>query len=824
MPAIRMNHRGAWSALMCVVILSLAASALAEVKEPQLASARARELWLKGSDLILAGDFAGALPTLEKIEGVEPGNREVGSAIAWMREAQELAAGREMLRKETFEFFVQRSKKFASEAREAAALAAKNPPKADAASDKSKKKRDSASPRRSRDAADDEGVAVEPADEEVLGIAPGAETPGEKDTGTGDGPSFEEVDEESAGYKWSRALRDAISAMYNAKDEAEFRKEPWLAEIVENVLVEINRYKSEDAWADASALYSYLQTLYPDVKDYEEGYKFCVKRAHLDFVYGPKSEWRRELRDVTPTVIPQIIERIEEDYVEDADLKKLCREGLDHLLLLVQAESLSETFPTLGDRDVVRNFVVRLEGLKKSRVEDRPALRGRDVSALFGRILVANKESGLRLPESVLVDEFVAGMLEPLDEFTSVIWPSEVEEFNKHTRGEFVGVGIQITQEIGKHIRVETPLEDSPAYRAGIKPGDFITAVDGKSTLNMTINQAVSEITGEPGTKVTLTIMDPITEKSRGYTLVREQIKLRTVRGNVRDESKPTGWDYIIDAESRIGYVRVSGFMDRTVEDMSAALEQLRDDGCRGLILDLRFNPGGLLTSAVKMSELFLNEDEPIVRTKGRSRQQNMEITSKNYRRFGDVPLIVLINDYSASASEIVAGAVSGLKEACVVGTRSFGKGSVQNLIPIADNRAFLKLTTAYYYVYDADLAEDPWYCLHRKKDSKMWGVEPHVEVKVIPTETSKILRLRRERDLLKGKDGGQIPKEVLERRPTSQPEDPLPEDPNPGVDPQLETALNLMRIKLLSKQPWAMPPRETRALSRSDRKVKNES
>lgn len=804
MHSLYMNRRQ--GRLIGFLALFIAAvPAIGQVKEPQLASAQAKELWLKGSDQILAGDFASALPTFERLEQIEPGHDEISSAITWMKKARELAESREGLRKETYEYFVSRVHKHVREAREAAL----NPPIADATPSKTEKEFQA-----SKGSKDDSEMT------EVIQT----KKPTEKEDPTAedaDGEGDEEEEEEDAGYKWSKALRDSLNAMYNAQSEESFRKEPWLKEIVDNVLVEIDRHKEKNEWADALALYSYLQTLYPKDKQYEEGFKFCAKRAHLDFVYGPKGEWRRQLRDVTPDTIPQILDRLEDDYVEDVDLKKLCTEGIEHLRLLAQAESISEAFPTVGDPNLVSHFVKRLEGLKQNRIDAKARMSARDVEAVFERVLAANADSGLKLPESVLVDEFVSGMLEPLDEFTSVIWPAEVEEFNKHTRGEFVGVGIQITQGDGKYIRVETPLEDSPAYKAGIKPGDLIMAVDGKSTLDMTINQAVSEITGEPGTKVTLTIKDGLTEKVRDYVLNREQIKLKTVRGNTRNDSSLTGWDFMIDPQNHIGYIRVSGFMDKTVEELQSALEQLQDQGCRGLILDLRFNPGGLLTSAVKMSELFLDHDEPIVKTKGRSRQQNMEIAAKTGRRFGSVPTIVLVNEYSASASEIVAGAVSGLKEACIVGTRTFGKGSVQNLIPIADNRAYLKLTTAYYYVYDADLPEDPWYCLHRKPQAENWGVEPHIEVKVIPTEQNKILRLRRERDLLKGKDGGEIPKEVLERRTTSQPEDELPEDPNPDVDPQLESALNIMRIKLLSNQPWAMPPREMRAISRSDTVMK---
>ncbi|GJQ25499.1 MAG: hypothetical protein HBSAPP02_05310 [Phycisphaerae bacterium] len=775
-----------------------------DITEPALASASARELWRKGSDQVLSGDFKSAVRTLEQVQSIEPGHAQISSVLGWLKEAERLEANREKLRTEVYQYYVDQALKAAKEAREWQAMTpaqreetlkkerADKKAKADAAKQADGDKKDEDA----KPTANDEGK-----DDDATAVAPDAGEMDEADLGAA--PDTDKLDDK--GYKWSKSLAYAQAAMANAASEEEFRKETWLKEIVSNVLVEIERHKEKREWRDAAALYSMLQGIFPKNKDYEDGFDYTSKRAHLDIVYGPKSTWRNDLRGVTAGSIAQILDRMDEDYVEEPDFKKLCLNGLEHLIILAQAESIASTFPTLGDKDLVDHFVSRLNGLIKHRVKAKASFNARQVRSVFNTVLDANNDS-LRLPEAVLVDEFVSGMLEPLDEFTSVIWPSQVDDFNKHTRGDFVGVGIQITQELGKPVRVESPLEDSPAYKANIKPGDLITHVDGKSTIDININQAVNLITGEPGTKVVLTIEDSVSKKSRDVSLIRQHIKLRTVRGMVRDETRATGWDYFVDPDSKIGYVRVSGYMDKTVEDLEHALDQMEDEGCRGLILDLRFNPGGLLTAAVKMCELFVKERDPLVQTKGRNRQQNMEILARADSRFNR-PLIVMVNEYSASASEIVAGALAGLQEACILGVRTFGKGSVQNLIPIMDNQAYLKLTTAYYYVYDKNRPGDPWYCLHRKKESETWGVEPHVTIKMIPMELSKVLRLRRERDVLKGRDQAEVPREILERRAASQPDEELPKDPDPDTDPQLVAAVNMMRLKLMSKQPWVLAP-----------------
>jgi len=751
---------------------------------------------------------------------MEPREPQLASVVDWVEQVQTLEDSREAYRQSLYEHYVAKARRAMGQARGEIPLDKEDLEKGDNWREN----------RLVPDEAEDLVDRIEPAEPPIgpTGDSGDKKDIGDKENGAdgagaADDPSESPADDEekSRSYLWSKALDYATGAFATCAVEDAFRRETWLLEIVSNVLREIDRHKSEHEWRDALFLYDMLKTIFPDNEDYEQGLKYCRLRAHFDYIYGPKNDWQADLREVSTNTVREICGRIEDDYVNSVDFAELCNRGIEHLIVLAEAESLVETFPSLDDADLVSHFVNRLRAQQKKNDRNRGRMNYRDIYHVFKRVVLEANRDSIRLDERVITDEFVGGLIEPLDDFTSVIWPAEVEEFNKHTRGEFVGVGIQITQEIGKPVRVESPLPDSPAYRAGIKPGDFITAVDGTSTEDMTITQAVRFITGAAGTKVTLTILDPIVDQSRQVELVREKIKLRTVRGDRRDDNKPTGWDYMIDPANRVGYIHVSGFMDNTVRELDEALQQLRAEECRGFILDLRFNPGGLLTTAVQMCELFLGEDENIVKTDGRSREQHMVIRAKYKDNYGDLPMIVLVNEFSASASEIVAGALAGLKEACVVGTRTFGKGSVQNLIPISDNRAYLKLTTAHYFVPDEDTA-DGWYLLHKEEDSEAWGVEPHVVVKLIPHELRKILRLRRERDVLKGKDQDDVPEDVLERRPTSRPTEELPEDTNPDTDPQIEIALNMMRIKLLSDQPWALAPRKQRVLTHANAQEKD--
>jgi carboxyl-terminal processing protease len=256
-------------------------------------------------------------------------------------------------------------------------------------------------------------------------------------------------------------------------------------------------------------------------------------------------------------------------------------------------------------------------------------------------------------------------------------------EMQVETSGSFGGLGIEITLR-DDVLTVVAPIEGTPAYRAGIQPGDRILKIEGLSTKDMQLADAVKRMRGKPGSKITVTIVREGWTEPKDFLITREQIRVQSVKNN--------------QLEPGIEYVRLRQFQEQTSNDLETALEKYAKEGkIQGLVLDLRNNPGGLLTSAVEVTEKFLEPGKLVVYTEGRVRNQNMRFSSNAKRAFTDFPVVVLVNQGSASASEIVAGALQDWGRAVVLGTQSFGKGSVQTIIPLSDGSG-LRLTTAKYF------------------------------------------------------------------------------------------------------------------------------
>jgi carboxyl-terminal processing protease len=275
------------------------------------------------------------------------------------------------------------------------------------------------------------------------------------------------------------------------------------------------------------------------------------------------------------------------------------------------------------------------------------------------------------------------GMLAGLDKHSQFMNPELYNEMRVETEGEFGGIGIEISMK-DNLLTIVTPMDGTPADRAGIKPNDKIVKIDGELTRDITLMEAVKKLRGKPGTKVVLTILREKEKQLLDFSLTRDIIKLKSIK-----EAK------VFD--DNIGYIKLVEFRENSVRDFDGAFKGLEKKGIDSLILDLRNNPGGLLNSAVELTERFLPKGEMVVYTKGRIKSQNIEFRSKYPRPFLDYPMVVLVNGGSASGSEIVAGALQDHKRAILVGAKTFGKGSVQTVIPLRDGSA-MRLTTSKYF------------------------------------------------------------------------------------------------------------------------------
>ena len=277
------------------------------------------------------------------------------------------------------------------------------------------------------------------------------------------------------------------------------------------------------------------------------------------------------------------------------------------------------------------------------------------------------------------------GMLSGLDSYSQFFGEEELADLKVETEGEFEGLGIEVVVKKGM-LKVISPIVDSPAMRGGILAGDIILKIDGKPADDMAFREIIKSLRGEPGSYVTLTVLHIGEAEPVDITIKRAKVQVISVRG-VR----------IVDEEHKVGYLAITNFQDHTMEDLKTAIADLKNLGVKSIVLDLRFNPGGLLNVAIEVSDQFLKKGI-IVSTKGR--EESEDITYKAHRSgaLTKYPMVVLVNNGSASASEIVAGAIKDNKRGVLAGTKTFGKGSVQSLIPIEDGKVALKITTARYY------------------------------------------------------------------------------------------------------------------------------
>ena len=325
--------------------------------------------------------------------------------------------------------------------------------------------------------------------------------------------------------------------------------------------------------------------------------------------------------------------------------------------------------------------IIHAEDIPIPEAGELPVDQIRTFAEVFAKI---KKDYVENVEDGTLLENAIKGMLEGLDPHSSYLDEDAYLDLQEGTSGEFGGLGIEVGMEDG-FIKVISPIDDTPAQKAGMQSGDLVIRLDETPVKGLSLNDAVTRMRGEPGTDITLTILREGEEKPLKITITRDVIKVKSVRTQT--------------LEPGFGYLRISHFQSRTAEDARAGLQQLKQDNngnLNGLILDLRNNPGGILSAAVGISDLFLDKGL-IVYTEGRIDDSKLKFNAKPADILDNAPMVVLVNAGSASASEIVAGALQDHKRAIIMGQKSFGKGSVQTVLPIS-NAAALKLTTARYF------------------------------------------------------------------------------------------------------------------------------
>jgi carboxyl-terminal processing protease len=577
----------------------------------------------------------------------------------------------------------------------------------------------------------------------------------------------------------------------------------FVKEIFQKVIDKAAELELKGKWLDAYiSCYAWLQAIDPNNKAYSDYANQLIDKASIvaSFQDSPCETSQERFQGIKKEMFIRAIEALNANYVSTIDYSKMASDAAKRCQLLAEvmatsfsrnllpiqsANKGSEISFTPPDVNELNAWSVALAAVLdeiKSTSEEANGFTKDKFIEVFERVLSLNNAT-VQLPRPALIAQFAEAAFAALDPYTVMVWPREVNDFEKMMTNEFTGIGIEISKPKGL-LTVSSLLPDTPAYKSGLDAEDVIAAVDGVETKDMTLICAVHKITGPKGTKVTLTIKRSGEDKTRDITITRAKITVPSIRGWQRIETGD--WLYMIDQQNKIGYVRLTSFSADTSTDLDKILRQLEKDGLKGLILDLRFNSGGLLESAVDVADQFIKEGL-IVRTQpGFGRTPTFKPAHEKGTH-PDYPLAILINYSSASASEIVAGALADKthNRAVLVGERTHGKGSVQGITEYTGGGSQLKYTMAYYHlpsgqrVKSRDAVE--------KQGGKDWGVGPNIEVELTSDELKKMLDIQRDNEVLVQADRGE--RRQSPKRHTFQ--------ETLAADPQLAVAMLVVKAKL---------------------------
>ncbi len=556
-----------------------------------------------------------------------------------------------------------------------------------------------------------------------------------------------------------------VAEFADDQQKQELLQDTFVKKIFQKAKDKASEFESQGKWLDAYIkCYWWLQIIDKDNKEYSDYTKQLLEKANIvaSFQDSPCESSKERYEKVKKKIFVRAIEVLNFNYVNIIDYQQVVTKAIERCALLAdvmeasyseiskdgdisirseQGKKSSSYFVPPNDEQLTawaRGLAMLLSEVNQSRTG---IAKGRLIS-VFEKVLKLN-ETTVKLPQQVLIAQFTEASLSALDPYTVVVWPKQVQDFEKLMTNEFTGIGIEISKAKG-FLTVASLLPDTPAYNSGLDAGDVIEKVDGIETKDMTLTCAVKTITGPAGTKVNLTVRGPGGGNTRDITIIRARIIVPTIRGWQRTEEGK--WLHMIDDQNKIGYARLTNFSEKSASDFKKVVNQLEAKGLKGLILDLRYNTGGLLNSAIEIVDMFLQEGL-IVRTQPRFGLPTYAGAKKKNTR-PNYPLVILINSASASASEIVAGALADTlhKRAVLVGERTHGKGSVQGITGYPGSGAQLKYTMAYYHLPSGQRVESK--DAMKKLGRKDWGVGPNVEVKLRSNELGTMLEFPRDNNV----------------------------------------------------------------------------
>jgi carboxyl-terminal processing protease len=608
------------------------------------------------------------------------------------------------------------------------------------------------------------------------------------------------------------AILAAVIRTMEFADENQKQKllsEPCVVDAIAMAKSDAEGYERRGKWLDAYVTcYSWLTAIEPNNKTYSNHAEQLITKAEIagSFQDSPCETGKQRLEGVKRRILVRAVDELSFRYISKIDYREMASKGVlrcrllaDVVGTLTKAENradsnsqepnkaaLGESFKDFKpDANAITAFSLAMASLENE-INSWPEDGSKEsFLSMFEKVLERNLTTA-KMPEGVVIAQFAEASFLTLDPYTVLVWPRDVSEFEQQMTNEFTGIGIQITKQNGL-LTVDSLLPDTPAYSSELDVGDVIEKVDGTPTKDVPMSCAVNRIKGPAGTKVTLTIRRNGREKTKDITLTRAKIVVPTLRGLQRTgEGK---WLRMVDEQDKIGYVRLTSFSETTAGDMEASLKSLEASGMRGLVLDLRFNPGGFFDSAVAVTDAFL-DDGMIVITRSRFGTPDYK-TARSKGTHPNYPMVVLINAGSASASEIVAGALAdpSHKRATLVGERTHGKGVVQGISMYPGEGAQLKYTMANWYLPSGQKIKSQD---EAKKENKSdWGVGPDVAVSLRSDEFRKMFELQRDNDVLVnvGHDDANAPLKKHTLKETVE------------VDPQLATGILVLKSKLAREE-----------------------